>query len=666
MFEFFNLNVFEKYDFKNLTYLLKDIKITFLNAVIFCSQFQLKYYQIKMPPKKKSKMDFVEEADMAELKRKIEDENRKFQEKWEEMYFFVETNNRIQCLICQQTIAVAKEFNLSRHYNSLHGNKFKSYLGKVRTEKIIQFKSSFEKQTNLFAKCNKKTEDSVKASYVICQMIAKASKPFTEGLFVKDCMVQACEIMCPEKKKVFEGISLSANTVSARITELADDTKKQLVNIAKDFEAYSIAIDESTDTTDTAQCAVFIRGVDKHFKITEELLELIPLRGTTTGKDIFQKLEECITKAELPWTKLVNLATDGAPAMLSENVGVVGLLKNKLHSLSPQSIKFTSIHCILHQEALCGKNLQMKGVMEIVVKTVNFIRSRALNHRQFASFLLNNESQHGEILYHTEVRWLSRGKVLRRFFDLLEEIDSFMKSKNKEVPELKDSNFISNLAFLTDITEHLNDLNTKLQGKDQIITQMFDHIKSFKVKLSLWNKQISNGNFIHFHALKSLKKVEPNCLTDYSRVLNELLQQFDTRFKDFKALEIQFNIFSTPFSVDVESVDEDIQMELVELQCDTILKQKYSDVGIPEFYLYLQQDRFPNLHSQALRIIAMFGSTYLCEQFFSLMKFNKSSTRTKLTDEHLQATLRLASSQKIVPNIDALVVGKRCQLSSQK
>jgi hypothetical protein len=241
-----------------------------------------------------------------------------------------------------------------------------------------------------------------------------------------------------------------------------------------------------------------------------------------------------------------------------------------------------------------------------------------------------------------------------------------MKTKNKEVPELKDSNFISNLAFLTDITEHLNDLNTKLQGKDQIITQMYDHIKSFKVKLSLWNKQISTGNFSHFNTLKSLKKIEPNCLKVYSGILNDLIQQFETRFKDFKALEPEFQVFSTPFAVDVESVPEEIQMELVELQCDSILKQKYSDVGIPEFYSYLQQERFPNLHSQAVRIIAMFGSTYLCEQFFSLMKFNKSSTRTKISDEHLQATLRLASSQKIIPNIHALVVNKRCQLSSQK
>jgi len=106
-------------------------------------------------------------------------------------------------------------------------------------------------------------------------------------------------------------------------------------------------------------------------------------------------------------------------------------------------------------------------------------------------------------------------------------------------------------------------------------------------------------------------------------------------------------------------------MELVELQCDSILKQKHADVGIPEFYTFLSQQRFPRLLAAAARIIAMFGSTYVCEQFFSSMKVNKSVLRSRLTDEHLQATLRLVSAKKFQPNIEALVDVKRCQLSSQ-
>ena len=96
------------------------------------------------------------------------------------------------------------------------------------------------------------------------------------------------------------------------------------------------------------------------------------------------------------------------------------------------------------------------------------------------------------------------------------------------------------------------------------------------------------------------------------------------RFADFEILEPQFRLFSMPVAVKIYTVAEELQMELVELQCDTVLKQKYAEVEIPEFYIFLSRERFPKLLFAAARIIAMFGSTYVCEQFFSSMKVNKT------------------------------------------
>ena len=48
------------------------------------------------------------------------------------------------------------------------------------------------------------------------------------------------------------------------------------------------------------------------------------------------------------------------------------------------------------------------------------------------------------------------------------------------------------------------------------------------------------------------------------------------------------------------------------------------------------------------------------------MKCNKSALRSRVTDEHLQATLRLVSSDEFKPSIKNLVDAKRCQLSRQK
>jgi len=106
-------------------------------------------------------------------------------------------------------------------------------------------------------------------------------------------------------------------------------------------------------------------------------------------------------------------------------------------------------------------------------------------------------------------------------------------------------------------------------------------------------------------------------------------------------------------------------MEVLDLQCDTILKQKYTDVGVPDFYKFLSREKYPKLVSAAAEIMAMFGSTYVCEQFFSSMKINKSALRSRLTDEHLNATLRLATTRDFKPNVDSLVSAKRCQMSGQ-
>ena len=88
-------------------------------------------------------------------KRQIAEENRVFQEKWEDLYFFTEVNGKIQCLVCQQTIAVAKEYNIRRHYDTFHREKFDGIKGKMREDKIHQLKASFAKQRQFFTTVKK-------------------------------------------------------------------------------------------------------------------------------------------------------------------------------------------------------------------------------------------------------------------------------------------------------------------------------------------------------------------------------------------------------------------------------------------------------------------------------------------------------------------------------
>ena len=56
----------------------------------------------------------------------------------------------------------------------------------------------------MFSCCREISDAAVKASYLITNEIVLASKPFSDGDFVKTCMLKAAEIVCPENRQAFE------------------------------------------------------------------------------------------------------------------------------------------------------------------------------------------------------------------------------------------------------------------------------------------------------------------------------------------------------------------------------------------------------------------------------------------------------------------------------
>lgn len=81
------------------------------------------------------------------------------------------------------------------------------------------------------------------------------------------------------------------------------------------FVYFSIALEESTDNSDTAQLAIMVRGVDGDFNVTEDLLTRGSIHGTTTGRDVFDELFHHLQDFNLPLERLSGVRTDGAPAM---------------------------------------------------------------------------------------------------------------------------------------------------------------------------------------------------------------------------------------------------------------------------------------------------------------------------------------------------------------
>ncbi|GFX70289.1 dimer_Tnp_hAT domain-containing protein [Trichonephila clavipes] len=80
--------------------------------------------------------------------------------------------------------------------------------------------------------------------------------------------------------------------------------------------------------------------------ITEELLELVSLKGTTTGRDIKEAVINCALSRQIDLKNLVGIATNGAPLIVGKIVGAVSLIFDHTKALGNSSNDFEMLICI--------------------------------------------------------------------------------------------------------------------------------------------------------------------------------------------------------------------------------------------------------------------------------------------------------------------------------
>ena len=153
-----------------------------------------------------------------------------------------------------------------------------------------------------------------------------------------------------------------------------------------------------------------------------------------------------------------------------------------------------------------------------------------------------------------------------------------------------------------------------------------------------------HGNLGHISCCQIIKEQNSTDVFPSAQFVEKLIAlsaEFTQRFADFEAQKCMFELFSIPFAVDVESAPTNLQLELIELQCCDTLKSKFDSVGAAQFPRFIP-DTMPQFLTQAAKMISIFGSTYLCEHLFSLMKMNKRSHRRRLTDETFTQSWRFS------------------------
>lgn len=166
--------------------------------------------------------------------------------------------------------------------------------------------------------------------------------------------------------------------------------------------------------------------------------------------------------------------------------------------------------------------LNMKEIMDVSMRIACSIRARSLQRRLFRAYLEEADCNHTDLLLHTDVRWLSRGKFLQRFRELHPEMREFLLgTKHAEYKQLDDDQWLLDLAFLTDLTNMLNELNLELQGKDKTVVNMISSVNAFKRKLQLLSSKL---HALTVRATQSRLKMSGQTLTNDFKTLLYLSQ----------------------------------------------------------------------------------------------------------------------------------------------
>lgn len=79
----------------------------------------------------------------------------------------------------------------------------------------------------------------------------------------------------------------------------------------------------------------------------------------------------------------------------------------------------------------------------------------------------------------------------------------------------------------------------------------------------------------------------------YVETISKLQEDFEYRFWDFKTHRATFLICADPFSFDVQDAPPVLQMELIDLQCNSDLKAKFREVCAKEEKLGQFWEKWP-------------------------------------------------------------------------
>ena len=140
-----------------------------------------------------------------------------------------------------------------------------------------------------------------------------------------------------------------------------------------------------------------------------------------------------------------------------------------------------------------------------------------------------------------------------------------MDSTSNFQAQLQSNEFLCGLAFLTDMTNHLNMLNLSLHKKGHI-SHLVGQVESFRSKLRIFTDCLQNNDLARFSCCSVIKEEYFNAdFTQFISNISFLPEKFHSRFEDFHKLKRLLASHNNPMQVNAATQSSKIQLQLCDL-----------------------------------------------------------------------------------------------------
>ncbi len=198
---------------------------------------------------------------------------------------------------------------------------------------------------------------------------------------------------------------------------------------------------------------------------------------------------------------------------------------------------------------------------------------------------------------------------------------------------------------------------------------------------------LETGRLLHFDKLRHYKDACPASehtrnfdLHQLAGFTSSLLQSFKARFGEFREHTRLFRFITNPNECSLNNTDlsyipgvslRDFEEELADLKASDMWVYKFKSLNedfekiarqkaeLASKHMWIEMKKlqpedqliiktwnalpvtYHTLQRVSIAVLTLFGSTYACEQSFSHLKYIKSNLRSRLTDESLNACMKL-------------------------